>query len=60
MLEKKMTKSNEKKLAYVFGVVFIVVLLVVALFIPNPTAFQYTVFRIVLAVAAAGVASMIP
>ena len=55
-----MRKADEKKLAYAFGVVFVVVLLVVALFVPNPTEFQYTVFRIVLALAAAGVAAMIP
>ena len=55
-----MQKSHEKVLAFVFGVVFVVVLLAVAFFVPNPTAFQYTVFRIVLALAAAGVAAMIP
>jgi hypothetical protein len=55
-----MLKSDEKKLAYIFGVVFVVVLLVIAVFIPSPSAFQYTVFRIVLALAAAGVAAMIP
>jgi hypothetical protein len=55
-----MNKSDERKLAYVFGVVFVVVLLVIALALPNPTVFQYTVFRIILALAAAGVASMIP
>jgi hypothetical protein len=53
-------KSDEKKLAYVFGIVFVVVLLLLALAVPNPTAFQYLVFRIVLALAAAGVASMFP
>ncbi len=53
-------KSDEKKLAFIFGVVFVVALLFVALFVPNPTPFQYTVFRIVLALAAAGVAAMIP
>jgi hypothetical protein len=53
-----MIKSDEKKLAYGFGVVFVVVLLIIAIFYPNPTEFQYTVFRIVLALAAAGVAAM--
>jgi hypothetical protein len=57
---QSMIKSDEKKLAYIFGVVFVVVLIVVALAVPNPTDFQYTVFRIVLALAAAGVAAMIP
>ena len=55
-----MLKSDEKKLAYLFGVIFVVVLLVVAFTVPNPTDFQYTVFRIILALAAAGVAAMIP
>ena len=53
-----MQKNYEKILAFVFGVVFVVVLLYAAFAVPNPTAFQYTVFRIVLALAAAGVAAM--
>ena len=53
-----MQKSHEKILAFTFGVIFVVVLLVAAFAVPNPTAFQYTVFRIVLALAAAGVAAM--
>jgi hypothetical protein len=59
-LREFMNKTDEKKLAFIFGVVFVVVLLILALFIPNPSDFQYTVFRIVLALAAAGVAAMIP
>jgi hypothetical protein len=55
-----MSKANEKILAFGFGVVFIVILLLIAIFFPNPTDFQYTVFRIVLALAAGGVAAMIP
>ena len=55
-----MTKALQKKVAFTFGVVFVAALLVLALFIPNPTAFQYLVFRVVLALAAAGVAAMIP
>jgi hypothetical protein len=57
---RSMTKGDEKKFAYFFGVIFVVVLLVMAIAVPNPSAFQYTVFRIVLALAAAGVAAMIP
>jgi hypothetical protein len=45
---------------FAFGVVFIVTLLVLAIAFPEPTPFQYTVFRIVLALAAAGVAALIP
>lgn len=55
-LEKKEQRTG----AYIFGIVFIVLILVIAIFIPNPSSFQYTVFRIVLALAAAGVAAMIP
>jgi hypothetical protein len=47
-------------LAFGFGVVFLIVILVLALFIPNPSGFQYQVFRIILALAAAGVAAVIP
>jgi hypothetical protein len=47
-------------LAFAFGIVFIVTLLFLANGFPNPTPFQYNVFRIVLAIAMAGVASVIP
>ena len=50
----------DKILAYVFGVIFVATVLVLAIFFPNPTDFQYTVFRIVLALAAGGVAAVIP
>ncbi len=55
-----MDKSVERLLAFGFGVIFVVVLLILAVKFPNPTPFQYTVFRIVLALAAGGVAAMIP
>ncbi len=55
-----MTKSSERLLAFAFGVVFVIVLLILASAVPHPTPFQYTVFRIVLALAAGGVAAMIP
>jgi hypothetical protein len=35
-------------------------LLVLAIFFPNPTDFQYFIFRTVIALAAAGVAALIP
>lgn len=50
----------EKICAFVFGVIFVVVLLVTAFFVPYPTAFQELVFRIVLAGALAGIAAIIP
>jgi hypothetical protein len=58
--EATMSKSMEKLIAVCFGAVFIVAILAMAVFYPAPTAFQYTVFRIVLAIAAGGFASMIP
>jgi hypothetical protein len=57
---KEHQKAVQRRVAFTFGVVFIVVLLVLALFVPEPSPFQYTVFRIVLALAAAGAAAMIP
>lgn len=47
-------------IAFVFGVVFVVTLIVLAIKFPHPTPFQYNVFRVVLSLAAAGVAAMIP
>jgi hypothetical protein len=46
--------------AFAFGVVFLSVILVLAVFRPNPTAFEYTVFRIVIALAAAGIGAILP
>ena len=46
--------------AYIFGIVFLLVMLIIAIFFPHPSNFQLLVFRIILALAAAGVASMIP
>ncbi|RZM81894.1 hypothetical protein [Leptolyngbya iicbica] len=47
-------------LAFLFGASLIVALLGIAFRTPNPTAFQFFVFRVVLALAAAGVAAIIP
>ena len=58
--DEGLKKSTQQLLAFVFGVVFLIAVLALAVFIPNPTPFQYTVFRIVLALAAGGVAAMIP
>lgn len=46
--------------AFVFGVVFILILLGVVLFNPNPTPFQQFVFRLIAALAAGGVVVMLP
>jgi hypothetical protein len=54
------TKQAERFAVFGFGIFFVVVLLVLAMGFPNPTAFQYTVFRIVLSVAVAGTAAFLP
>lgn len=55
-----MSKKNQAIFAFGFGCVFVFVLLCLAVLIPNPTAFQYQTFRIVMALAAAGIAAMVP
>jgi hypothetical protein len=50
----------EKIVAVAAGVIFVSTMLVIAIKIPNPTPSQYTTFRIVLALACAAFASMIP
>lgn len=55
-----MRKTLQLKVAFGFGIVFVAVLLVLAIAVPNPTRFQYLVFRVVLSLAMAGVAAMIP
>jgi uncharacterized membrane protein YedE/YeeE len=52
--------TTQMLVAFVFGVVFVSGLILLAVFFPRPTPFQYIVFRIVLSLAAAGVAAMIP
>lgn len=55
-----MTKQAERRAVFAFGVTFVVVMLVLAVAIPNPTRTQYETFKTVLALAAAGVAAFIP
>ncbi len=55
-----MTKAQERIAVFVFGVVGVIALLVLAIAFPDPSKFQYDVFKIVLALAAAGVAAMMP
>lgn len=52
--------SSDRILAFVFGVVFLAVILIIAIVIPNPSEFQIFVFRIVLAIAAAGIGAVVP
>lgn len=46
--------------AFTFGVIFVLALLVLTVAIPNPTPSQEQTFRVVMSLAAAGIASMIP
>jgi hypothetical protein len=50
----------EKIAVFSFGVVFVIVLLVLTVFISDPTPTQHETFKIVLALAAAGIGSIIP
>lgn len=52
--------ERDKYLAYSFAAVAIIVLLVTTIITPNPTSYQYTVYRIVLALAAGGIGAVIP
>jgi hypothetical protein len=47
-------------LAFAFDVIFVAALLVFALFVPNTTIQQFEIVRIILALAAGGVAAIIP
>jgi len=44
---------------FAFGVVFVGAILAIAIFIPNPTPTQYETFRIILALSAAAVATLL-
>jgi len=46
--------------AFVFGVTFVIALILLAIKFEHPTPFQYNVFRTILSLAAAGTAAMIP
>lgn len=55
-----MSKTVQVYLGFGFGVAFIIVLLAIAFLKPDPSDFQYSVFKTVLALAGGGVACMIP
>ncbi len=59
-LVNQRSSRSDRNGVLIFGVAFLVVLLVIALAVPNPTASQLLIFRVVLALAAAGVAWFIP
>ena len=56
----KMDPTAQIIVAFVFGLAFVIILIMLAVKFPEPTPFQYSVFRAVLALAAAGVGAMIP
>jgi len=54
MLKREEYERGERRLGFLWGVGFILILIALAFLAPNPTLWQYTLFRIVLALAAAG------
>ena len=50
----------DKVAAGSFGMVFLITMILLAIRFPNPTPFQYMTFRVILALAAAGIAPFIP
>lgn len=58
--DRSETLRRDLRFAAFAGVVFIVVLIVIAIEVPNPTGFQYWVFRVVLSSAAAACGALIP
>jgi hypothetical protein len=50
----------EKIAAFAFGVVFLGIMLALAVFIPEPTDYQFFIFRVALALAAAGIGAVVP
>ncbi|MEZ8383410.1 hypothetical protein AB6C98_06885 [Vibrio splendidus] len=55
-----MSKKTQPLLSYIFGVIFMALLLLIAFLERNPSSFQYTIFRIVMALAAGGVVATFP
>jgi hypothetical protein len=52
--------NSDKKWAFAFGIIFISIILLIALFVSEPTHFQYKVFQTVLALAGAGIGARLP
>jgi hypothetical protein len=55
----KKPSKQEINAVFLFGVVFIIAIMVLAFAFPNPTPIEYLVMRIVLAVATAGIATLL-
>src|SRR2546422_8511668 len=54
-----MAENTKDTLAYIFGCVFVGVLLGVALFVPEPSEAQWIIFKTIIALAAAGIATVL-
>ena len=50
----------EKVVVCSFGITFVAIMLLIAMFFPNPTDFQIFIFRVVLALSASGIGAVIP
>lgn len=57
MIQSKLS-TWELVVGITFAVFFVIALLAISLYIPSPTLFQYGVFRIILALSAAGIAGV--
>ena len=63
---KEVTKTSESSptweriVIFVSGIIFLTLLLLLAVQFPEPTKFQYIVFRVTLALAASGFAALVP
>jgi hypothetical protein len=55
-----MSKAQERLAVFIFGVLFAGIMLAVAIWVPHPTPTQYETFKVILALAAAGIAAFIP
>ena len=55
-----MRKSTQLKLIFIFGVTFVTVILVIALVVKNPTPLLLWTCSIIMALAAGGIAALIP
>ena len=53
-------KQLEKYSAILFSIIFCSLLLIVSIFFPSPTEFQYSIIRLLLAISAAGLTALIP
>jgi hypothetical protein len=57
---KNMTPARDRTLAFIFGIIFLMILIIIVSAVPNPTDKQFEVIRTVLALAGAGFAATVP